>query len=138
MHSTSGPSRPLDSRTNRGFSAPHTSQETYGFEFSIQLVDYGGQLRQFHKNNRRNWPRLTRGKLGRPQMPAEPPPNPPRSHLRFRTILHFSTFPFFFLPCELLGRATGVIERCVPLRKYRTQREFADVRWCVSRSKRLF
>jgi len=39
VHCTNGPSRPLDSRTNRGFAAPHTSQETYGFEFSIQPVD---------------------------------------------------------------------------------------------------
>ena len=73
------------------------------------------------QNNWRNWPRLTRGKPARSQMRTQRPPNPPRSHLQFRTIHHFSTFPFFFLPCELLGRATGVIERSVPLRKHRSK-----------------
>ena len=90
------------------------------------------------QNNWRNWPRLTRGELARSQMRTQCQLHSPRSHLQFRTILHFSTFPFSFSHVNCWAGAKGVIERCVPLRKHRNQGEFAAVRWCLSRSTRLF
>src|SRR5438093_9615889 len=95
VHSTSGPSSPFDSRTNRGFSAPHTSQETYGFEFSMQpylrlwvslSIPYGGQLRQCHKIIGVIGLRRARTPA-RLQTRTEGPRQFPRSRLQSRTIL---------------------------------------------------